>query len=53
MEIKQYTEKEMLAIETAEANSPVRKQWYKHKTTGVYQYQMSILELSNFEQVGK
>ncbi len=44
MNIKKYTEEEMLKIEKEEDGQPVRKRWYKHKTKGHYQYQLDILE---------
>ena len=51
MEIKQYTKNEMEQIEQEEKGMPVRKRWYKHKEKDIYQYQLDMLEINNFEEV--
>ena len=53
MEIKQFTKSEMIEIEKQEEGSPIRKRWYKHISKEIYQYQLSILETSNFQEVIK
>ena len=51
MKIEQFTKEQMLAIEAEEEGFPVRRRWYKHNTSGVYQYQLNIMELSDFTEV--
>lgn len=41
----------MLKIEEQEEGMPIRKNWYKHKDKNVYQYQISLFEINNYEEV--
>ena len=51
MKIETFTQEQMQEIEQQEQGFPVRRRWFKHKETGAYQYQISLMEINNYEEV--
>ena len=51
MNIQIYSKEEMIAEREKEKGCPIVSRWFRRKGTEQYQKQVSILEITDFEEV--
>ena len=51
MEIQKFTQEQMEELRLKEKDHPIKQRWFKHKEKGHYQFQISLLEIREFEEV--